>query len=217
MAVTSAGSKGPIISMLGLPGTGKSTQSRLLSEAVEGSLIVSVPLLRKGNPGLLDRLSQRARHELDGLAAQAAAARDLGQLAPRAFDHAVIELVTTSDAPLTILDGHPKGLLQSQLLLADPTTASRLVVFEFDLGGDSEARSIDRQRSRALSKNQPAGPEDLLRFQGKLATFRTHTLAGLIHLRATAAVHRLDATDDQDSLHRRILELITKECADDRR
>jgi adenylate kinase len=123
---------GTTISVIGLPGSGKSTLSRTLA------VRLSAPRLSTG-----EAVRELATHD-DALRARLAA----GELAPESIIAEVVErfLSTTATAATRLLDGYPRHRAQAQHLLE---RSWRLVVVRLDVdAGVARTRITSRGDSR---------------------------------------------------------------------
>src|SRR5688500_1116165 len=91
------------LSFLGPPGSGKTTQIRMLQARLGAHVAVaSVPRLVRGEADLLEALTAAEREELDCHLQSAAEARDRGELAPLVIDRLLFEAVTRLRAPSVV-------------------------------------------------------------------------------------------------------------------
>lgn len=206
------------VSFLGPPGSGKTTQIRLLQERLgERLTVASVPRLLRGQPDLVAVLSPSELAQLDGLRKPSAVARDRGELAPVEVDALLLSAVSRLETPVVALDGCPRGIAQARLFLGTGF-AARTTVVELRFPDDPAVMSLRRQTERETAVRGPEYARVRRHvFESKVRVFVHDTLIGLELLDAASVPHlQIDASLPADEVHERVVEAIDAATANAR-
>ncbi len=198
-----------LISLIGPPGSGKTTQIRLLQAAFGDSLLVaSVPRLVRRQPDLLALLTTGERAMLETALDAAAAARIRGELAPIVLDEILFRAISQSGPDLLgALDGCPRGEAQARLFLETGRLHDETSIVELYFPAEAGAASLARQVQRESAKLGALGAALRLPvYRRKAAVFADDTVRGLdLLLRVGLRHYRIDATLDPHEIHARVL------------
>lgn len=139
---------------VGPPGSGKTTQIRMLEASLGASdlLIASVPRLVRKQPELMELLTPLERLELEGHPAAAQQAKEMGELAPIQLDELLFRAVGRTETPLVVLDGCPRGVGPARVYLGLPHLSSKTRVVHLIFSPQEMQFSIGRQYARELEK-----------------------------------------------------------------
>jgi hypothetical protein len=199
------------LSFVGPPGSGKSTQIRLLATALKGRcLVASVPRLVRGDPSLLALLTDEERAEVERLRTLAEAARRQGLLAPVALDRLLFAaLQRVPESRPILLDGCPRGLEQAQLYCT-PAPPSDALVVHLTFARDPLHGSLARQYLRDQQRHgREAAAQGMAKYWQKWRVYCEQTCAGLRYLQSHGIpIYILDAGAPACALLARILPLL---------
>jgi len=205
-----------IVSIMGIPGSGKTTQVKLLEEALgkESVFPVSVPRLFRGEQHLLSLFSESELIQLQTLAETSRTQSQIGNLAPIALDRLLFSALPRAmeNTQLFLLDACPRGP-QQVLILRDSIGESawkRLSIFHLCFPFQAEEEAFRRQFDRTVANRGNAEAiKRIPRMKRKIEVFYEHTLSAINILRESGRpVEEIDAIQPVKKIHSYILERI---------
>lgn len=202
-----------IVSFVGAPGSGKSTQIRLLSTALGARCIVaSVPKLARRDPSLLAWTTPDERKEIEQLIPTIEKTRATGVLAPLALDRILLQCIRRIPPECTVLlDGCPRGPEPARFYCAACPRESTLVL-HLAFASDEIHNSLRRQYVRAEQRvGSSVASSDMGKFWQKLRVYRDQTRPGLDILRSTGLpVATIDADAPRDVVQRLVWKAVAR-------
>jgi len=177
-----------VITISGMPGSGKSTQVAILADRLgPRAVVLSVPRLLRTHT-LDEYLTRRELDILENHKPAASASRTRGTLAPLPIDEILFHLAgrLARSGMFVILDGAPRGLAQAELMLnlVESGAIPSYCVIYLRLPKPAGLVSLCRQIQRSVrTKGAMSTLRDLRRFWTKIAVFRGDTARGLSYLR----------------------------------
>lgn len=173
-----------IISFIGPPGCGKSTQIELVRKRFfvdVGAIMLRVPNLVKKHPDILPYLTDQEVSRIDALAESSYECRDKGRLSPVELDLIMFDVAERclDDNKFVVLDGAPRGLEQAVSYCRSKYLLKRTIVVHLFFQNQALENSVSRQFYReSLSRGIETAIGKIKRFSNKFETYETDTTQG---------------------------------------
>ena len=173
-----------IVSLLGISGSGKSTQIEMLKEHYgEDVLIASVPGMIKNKNNFHSFLTEGEKVLIKSLQKEIDCTRELGMLSPIDLDILLFDVcLNRADQNIVIFDGCPRGNAQTILLWNKMTKSQKENYYVFILAfpDHQEEYSFYRQYFRGIEEHGVVDTySKIQRFINKISVYNKDTLLGI--------------------------------------
>ncbi|WP_199614032.1 adenylate kinase family protein [Paenibacillus alkalitolerans] len=199
-----------IISFIGAPGSGKSTQIARISEYLSEKhkpIILRVPKLINLDKEVVSYLTAEEIETIKQHKELARKSKDEGLLAPIIYDAILFELIPRiKDKSFIILDGMPRGYKQAELFLNIDKVLNQTCFFHLKFIENAYESSVSRQFYRESIKHGVEKAElKLKKFINKYNVYSEDTLSGVSYLfNQGANIYMLNAVENEASIHKQI-------------
>lgn len=200
-----------IISFIAIPGSGKTTQIRMLENYFNANeyLTVSVPGLYKQQEVLFPYLLPNEIAEIERVKDERSQARARGELAPIILDQIVFTLALRAHSlgKIVIMDGCPRGLTQATMFMEmlDDDLKVQYKIIELAFTSNPRKWSIERQLLRLREDPTLTDEEVALRAKKipkKVEVFFNDTVPGLNYLLNQGVIKlSVNALDTRENIH----------------
>lgn len=208
-----------IISFIGIPGSGKTTQISLLEKStyMKEPISISIPALYKKREILSPYISSDDMRIIEDVEPESSAARDCGELAPFILDRIVFNLAVRLQklGKTVILDGCPRGLAQAKLFIDILEQQGLLMYFKivllyFPLLPEtcSQNRQIYRINYNGLLSDVDR-EKKIKKIPRKIKVYMDNTLPGVQYMLDAGVQHiSVDATLSAEDIQEYILNFL---------
>jgi adenylate kinase family enzyme len=207
-----------IISFIGPPGCGKSTQIGFVADTFlqdVGVIILRVPNLVKKHPDLLPYLTDEELGRIEELTQASFECRDNGKLSPMELDEILFDVAErcVNDKKFVILDGAPRGLEQAISYSNRKKLLALTVLIHLAFQDKAFENSVSRQFYReSLNRGFQIATSKLQRFCNKYETYNTDTKRGFELLKENHVPFvEIDALLSKKDVRDRVEKFMTKQ------
>lgn len=203
-----------MISIIGPPGSGKTTQINKLIESLGKKFDIMkcrVPDMIHKTNSIATYLTKEDLSLIDMHYKEGVKAQGSGILAPLIFDEMFFNcLDKVHNKDLIILDGSPRGVQQVELFMTYDKLCAKLLVIELKFNDKPFERSVSRQFSRMLLNNDlDSTVKSVNTFKTKYRVYEEDTLIGLNLLKENGIkVITIDACKVEEYIHLIIKEVL---------
>lgn len=207
-----------IISFIGPPGCGKSTQIEFVTKTFlqdVGVIMLRVPNLVKKLPHIVPYLTEKEISRIDELTQASYECRDNGKLSPMELDQILFNVAErcVDDNKYVVLDGAPRGFEQAKSFCERGKLKDETVVVHLTFQNQSFENSVSRQFYReSLSRGFETATNKMQRFCNKFETYNTDTLEGFQLLKKHNVPHvEIDALLPKSEVSQQLERFLTKQ------
>jgi adenylate kinase family enzyme len=209
------GNNMPIISFVGPPGCGKTTQIQLLKKSLLGyydTFVVSVPYILNKKEDVIKLLTEDELSIVNKYLNQAFKVAYKGYLAPIVYDKILLSLAKRlhDQGNMVIMDGSPRGFMQAEYFLQNQVFTKHGTIINLEFDNKSYEYSVSRQFARqALEYGIDDAISKLELFQNKANVYHTDTVNGLLLVKESGIpILSFEARENASILHQQILNSI---------